>query len=304
MNAILRSVLFLLSIVCVSASNAGLVVVSEARRAATSAFAASGAATDNEDHFEVAPPGAPFDISLFADATIPVGGATATATQTSTIHATSVRASGSAAGDSEVLVDDATAYGIAQSSVAVRFTLAEPAEFAIAGFLDTEGGAVLNVAVSRPFETLVWVVADDEHVALDQQGVLEPGEYDLNVSCTANGASFSVGQIGHAAAQYDVHFLLDGATDVPVVVSAAPVRAYPNPFRASTRLAVPAGTHAIRILDARGRVVRTLAAGSGALVFDGRDAAGQPLPGGVYWAAPLGADGRRVDEAVKLVRLR
>ncbi len=304
MRRLPRSATFLLSLACVPASHADLVVVSETRRAATTAFAFSATDTDNEDRFAVAPPAAPFDVSLFADAALPEGGATATATQTSSLDASSVRAAGSVTGDSQVLVAGATAYGIAQSNVAVRFTLAEPAEFAVTGFLDAEGDAVLNVALSRPFETLVWVTAQDGDTALDESGVLEAGEYDLNVSCTANGTSFAVDEIGHAAAEYEVHLVLGGATDAPVLASDAPVRAAPNPFRTSTRLTVPAGTSGLRILDARGRIVRALDVASTTPVFDGRDAAGRPLPGGVYWAAPVGADGLQAREAVRLVRLR
>jgi hypothetical protein len=68
--------------------------------------------------------------------------------------------------------------------------------------------------------------------------------------------------------------------------------AQPNPFRGSTRIryAVPrAGTGSVRILDVRGRVVRTLhegplPAGEGAVAWDGRDDSGRKAASGVYWS--------------------
>jgi hypothetical protein len=61
----------------------------------------------------------------------------------------------------------------------------------------------------------------------------------------------------------------------------------------------------VRILDPRGRLVRTLAqgvAGPGALeaVFDGRDDAGRPLASGAYRVVLEAGGQRRVEPAVLL----
>jgi hypothetical protein len=66
----------------------------------------------------------------------------------------------------------------------------------------------------------------------------------------------------------------------------------PNPFRESTTMSFhlgTAGTAALVVLDASGRVVRRLAergfpAGSSQLAWDGRDDAGRALAAGVYFA--------------------
>lgn len=93
-----------------------------------------------------------------------------------------------------------------------------------------------------------------------------------------------------------------GASDAPVLATAgAPlsVGATPNPVRAGTRLeyALPTAAHAtLRIHDVQGRVVRELvngplAAGRGAVAWDGRDAYARPVAAGVYWARLVTPDG-------------
>jgi hypothetical protein len=78
---------------------------------------------------------------------------------------------------------------------------------------------------------------------------------------------------------------------------------WPNPANPATRLRVrgPAGGMvALRVLDLRGRLVRTLtatldAAGVGTVEFDGRDARGRRLPSGSYRVVaegPAGGDAR------------
>jgi len=65
----------------------------------------------------------------------------------------------------------------------------------------------------------------------------------------------------------------------------------PNPFRTGTTLRFAmraAGSADVRILDAAGRRVRTLAdgtrgAGEHSVTWDGRDESGRPVASGVYW---------------------
>jgi len=70
-----------------------------------------------------------------------------------------------------------------------------------------------------------------------------------------------------------------------------PLRAAPNPFRRGTRIEFEnavAGMVRLRVFDARGRLVSAPEAtrqspGHVALPWDGRDGAGRPLAGGVYF---------------------
>jgi hypothetical protein len=73
------------------------------------------------------------------------------------------------------------------------------------------------------------------------------------------------------------------------VAAALSVTAQPNPFRASTRLRFatqPGERVRVRVFTTQGRMVRELAAGSGAgtqqAVWDGRDQRGRRLPPAVY----------------------
>ncbi|MDM7914086.1 MAG: C25 family cysteine peptidase [Candidatus Eisenbacteria bacterium] len=68
--------------------------------------------------------------------------------------------------------------------------------------------------------------------------------------------------------------------------------AQPNPFNPRTLLSFllpEPGTARLQVVDASGRIVRTLLeerceAGERSVVWDGRDDGGRPLPSGVYWA--------------------
>lgn len=64
----------------------------------------------------------------------------------------------------------------------------------------------------------------------------------------------------------------------------------PNPFTSATTIrfadARGAGIDAVRIVDAAGRIVRTLApSGTSAVSWDGRDASGRPVAAGVYFVS-------------------
>jgi hypothetical protein len=99
----------------------------------------------------------------------------------------------------------------------------------------------------------------------------------------------------------------DPGAAVPVAFRLEPAR--PNPFNPSTAITfelAQAGVARLRILDASGRVVRVLAAGTVAAgrhqrSWDGRDAAGREVAAGVY-LAELTVDGN--SERMRLVRLR
>ena len=102
-----------------------------------------------------------------------------------------------------------------------------------------------------------------------------------------------------------------GVGDTPAAASLLGAN-YPNPFNPATTIpyTVPAGRDgdAVRldILDARGRVVRTLVdgarpAGDHAAMFDGLDAAGRRLPSGAYLAR-LRVGGAEQMRAMSLVK--
>lgn len=278
---------------------AHIAMLGQDRRATSSVFVAAQGEFDDQQFTEVAPDGGPFSADVVATAGIATGTGSAQAVQMSQLNTAFLHANGTVMASSTTLDDETQAYAFAQSNVALRFDISEPTTFALTGFVEGDALGNVTVQLSRPFQTVVWADADGQHLDLMESGTLEADTYDLNITCSANGNNFDVGSAS-GLAEYSVHFAINsGATDAPVIAGEA-LAAYPNPFRASTRLTVPAGFRAVRILDAAGRVVRTLT-GSEAVLFDGRDAAGSPLASGVYWAQPVGTD---LGEAVKLVRLR
>jgi hypothetical protein len=104
------------------------------------------------------------------------------------------------------------------------------------------------------------------------------------------------------------------ATDAALVQHAPAARlelrpAVPNPFRSTTSIAytVPREDQVrVRILDVAGRTVRVLGegrvpAGESRVVWDGRNASGDIVPAGVYWARVESSDG---SVAKRIVALR
>jgi len=282
-------------------AGAQIQVVGQDRRASTSVLVNGDGESDFDQTSEVAPDSGPFDVSLSMDAVIAIASASAHADQSSAIAAQSIRAAGAATGEAQVS-GSATAYAFAQSNVAVRFTLDVAVEYTLHGFVDASSEtATATLQLARPFQTIAWYSGDGGRTDLHQQGMLEPGTYDLNVTCSG-GASISPGSPDEqGSGSYDIVFVLGQATGVPLaMVEREALRAFPNPFRAVTRVSLPDGVGQVQVLDARGRRVRTLE-GIGEVLFDGTDAAGQPLTAGVYWLKALGE--RDVD-AVKVVRLQ
>lgn len=111
---------------------------------------------------------------------------------------------------------------------------------------------------------------------------------------------------------------LAGSQDPAEVGTEAPfvsrmMAASPNPFSPSTELSFALSDWAalqdvsLRIVDASGRVVATLAdgrlePGAHTLAWDGRDSAGRPVPSGVYFGLLRTADGDLQTKVTKLAR--
>lgn len=85
-------------------------------------------------------------------------------------------------------------------------------------------------------------------------------------------------------------------------------QSYPNPFRASTTITYEveqAGPVTVTVYDALGRKVKTLVdghqpVGSHAVVWDGRDAAGQPVAAGTYFYRLLVGEAVMSKQAIRV----
>ena len=81
----------------------------------------------------------------------------------------------------------------------------------------------------------------------------------------------------------------------------------PVPFRERLELRPPRdGAAGVTIWDVRGRLVQSRAreAGGSPLTWDGRDAAGRPVPAGLYFIRPDGAGNARLGTPLRVLRLR
>ena len=286
-------------ILFVQTGAAQIMVIGQDRRASTSVLVVGGGESDFDQASEVAPDAGPFDVAFSTDAFIALASASAATEQHSEIAAQSITASGRITGSASA-DEGATAYSFSESNLAIRFTLGQPSYYTLQGTIESDGSSGSTLQLSRPFQTVAFYSADSGVLPLAQTGLLEADTYDINITCNGGANVAAPDGLVTSEAAYDILFLLSQSTDAPAIAeSATALRAFPNPFRASTRLTVPDGVREVRVVDTSGRLVRTLT-GSPAVVFDGRDDTGRPLAAGVYWMQPIGTT--HVG-AVKVVRL-
>ncbi|MEZ5063486.1 MAG: hypothetical protein R3B81_02075 [bacterium] len=280
-------------------SEATILIFGQDRRVQASTFVADGVDFDDDQATEVAPDTGPFDVQLDKASLIPTGAATVMANQDSEILGDTIRASGRVEAFSEANGENTVAYAFGGSNIALRFSIEHDTAYTLQGSVTGALNATATVALSRPFQTVAFFNGQNGYLEIDQQGVLEAGTYDLNVTCGASANTGPGESLAQAEVDYDVLLVFAQSTDAPVVASTR-FAASPNPFRASTRLTLPGDLDEVRVFDAAGRLVRTLS-GEGEVVFDGRDSAGRPLASGVYWAQPRGEG---APEPLRLVHLR
>ena len=127
----------------------------------------------------------------------------------------------------------------------------------------------------------------------------------LDIDFVADGSGWSVGGAGVGRVWHHVTSFGTGITDPLQVSEPGPLRVGPNPFSTVTTFVFDGGrSSAIAICNVAGREVTRLDgfAGSASIVWDGRDARGQEVPGGVYFYRVI--DDSRGLMAGQLVRTR
>ncbi len=144
----------------------------------------------------------------------------------------------------------------------------------------------------------------------DATGTTAGGVYGQPNTYLPFGRGFIIDQEGRVALPYFGHqpqmaiakiYELLGATDAVEPVVTARLAAWPNPFNPAVTLAYESdGPAELAIYDLRGRLLRDFAIeGHGSLSWDGRDAAGNELPSGIYFTRMGDASA-----SLKLVLLR
>ncbi len=201
-----------------------------------------------------------------------------------------------------------------QPGLAVRITTQEPQRVPF--------GVVISTAVLADDQLeLAWQVADDRPVVGWHVNRTRDGRSERLTDRPLAGTSRRFTCVVADAAPGDLYVLTAlhpyGVTSeagrtglaTPTTSRVALYPAQPNPSRGETSLgfAVPRQAYVrLRVYDVAGRLVRTLidgtvAAGEGVKIWDGRNDAGGPAPGGIYFFR-LETGGRSLTQKMILVR--
>jgi hypothetical protein len=171
--------------------------------------------------------------------------------------------------------------------------------------VSTDGGATWTNLETLDFGTNLWV-----EVMIDLSAAVTPTS-QMRLRFVAE----DLGADTHVEAGIDDVAILSSATDAPGEIAAegprrlALSKASPNPFRESTTLALKipnAGPAALDLFDVSGRRITTLlsgdrlAEGTYRLRWDGRDASGNLVGAGVYFAVLRTAEGSVTEKVMHL----
>jgi hypothetical protein len=183
-----------------------------------------------------------------------------------------------------------------------------PYPFLVTGVPDTilVGSHILTAFVERldglPILSLMKGSAERERTVLYSHYSSTPNEVSFEFTVVDAGSVWVsiIDDFGAGIPWYKEIIVVDSTTDVPGGTRRISVSAAPNPFNPGTVISydLPRRGHLdIRIFDARGRLVRTLAdgeaeVGAGQVRWDGADDRGQPVGAGVYFYEVRGADER------------
>ncbi len=206
----------------------GIFLIGQARHVQSSAFVTATEDFDSDSQSFSAPDEGDFDATALANAEITGAIAAGTGSQISTIDAQAVHATGTLENSAQVTAPDATGYASGASNVALRFMVQNTTTYRLVGFVEAFGEGFASVQFSRPFLTVVFESATEEHIDLDLSGQIEPGTYDFNVTCSG-ALNVVFGQEGQSTAGYDLALVFGDATGAPVVP--ASIGAFPNPSR-------------------------------------------------------------------------
>lgn len=323
-----RRIVFALAALLPAGANAAtLEVLSASRTVWSSAYA-----TDDVDEQTVTDSlttedTAPFDELVSAELSFGTNVLAAFAEQTSSIAAAALHAAGAhdAAAENAGVAGFGVAGGI--SRMEIGFRLDAPEGYDLDGFLEAADLGWSSVSLTGPGGTIHSILAGAQTLPVSESGTLPAGEYVFVVSTSGSAHGWPPFP-SHSSGAFEVHFVLDGATSAgpdggrPGREGAPAAAASPNPFRFTTRIAVPVGAAGpLRLYDAAGRLVRTLrteAEGDGrggpgmaTSIWDGRDDRGAAAPAGVYFlrgegsaGGPRGRDGGDGGGALRIVRVR
>ncbi|HMB68662.1 MAG TPA: FlgD immunoglobulin-like domain containing protein [bacterium] len=298
MNRSVLAGLALLMFTHIQAHAAGLSVVSQNRTVSgtTTVSTPSGGGTDGGS--ATAPGAGAFQESRYGDIFVSDGVGSGGGWQDSWVLSHSLRGEATHFSNADVWGGSGWANASGSTLFDVTFEVFQSEGYSLTGFVEEFDNGSTRLTLDGPSGSVhAFYAPTNNTLNFSETGTLDPGQYRL--IARSDGSSFaSAGSFDYSSGAWEFELTLDSATDAPVVAGSLPA-AQPNPFRLATRLTVPDGARSLDVFDAAGRLVKTLE-GRGAVVWDGRGAAGQEVPAGVYFVRAEGTD----RETVKLIRVR
>jgi hypothetical protein len=248
----------------------------------------------------------PFVASVLADTMVTGVSGTSMSEQDSDLFATGLTGSGSFQTTTDVTDPEGFADVFGRSIINGYFDLDASISYSLTGFVASGGaGTSAQMALFGPGGAIVNVEASPgATVPVDASGTLAPGSYLVTVSAAGNAQEAPPDLMTEASGEWEMSFVLGGATEVPVTAHAPRLRVFPNPAHGSATISLASQADAparVVVHDAAGRVVRSIDTASGAATWDTRDAAGRRVPAGIYFVT-VGCEGRLETGRVTVLR--
>jgi len=229
-----------------------------------------------------------FVVSVLADTMVTGVTGSSTSEQSSDLFAEGFTGTGAFDTMTDVTDPEGFADVFGRSVFNGYFDVDAPTRFVLTGSITNGGlGASAQMFLHGPGGFIVNVQpAAGNTIPVDATGILDPGSYLVSVNAGGNAQNAPPDLMTSASGEWQMSFLLGGGTAAPATASGAGLRVFPNPARGRSTISLaahPNGPVPVRVLDAAGRLVRSLDAAAGSVVWDTRDAAGRPVPAGVYF---------------------
>lgn len=146
-----------------------------------------------------------------------------------------------------------------------------------------------SVVQTTGFELSDLELTDEGVLYVGDRRAAAPG---IRAYDAATGVELTTGAVSVGLPPFDIEPVRTAAVTAPSPRAAARLSASPNVFARSTTLSLDgwelATLPAVEIVDLRGRRLRSLQPRDGRYVWDGRDAAGNSVAAGKYWAVVSG----------------
>jgi|GEM_PF-2911815 len=282
-----------------ASSAASIQILSSARSITTSAYLTDDVIEMTDDDADSTFALGPYSKAVSANLALGPITCTSSANQTSTYATSAFHADGS----HNCFAEDTgtsgfgTSYG--SSTFHVVFRMTESSGYELSGFVQGADLGYTTITFTGPGGSILSLTAGGQTLPVQKSGVLSAGDYDLNVTTYGSAHGWPPFP-SYSSGAYEIHFALDSASDAPQVAQASPLRAFPNPFAASTRIHASEMTRDVCVFDAAGRIVRKFE-GAAFYDWDGRDERGAAIPAGVYFIRETDSPAATT---LKLIRVR